>query len=99
MISILHNLAQTNNCRLPPFPPYHSGLISPHHSSPHPLEYTNGEPDTHLASDTNPDRRHPYGRRMAVLGHALSPYSPMGEHCSFPQTYPVAHLLLNGPHD
>jgi hypothetical protein len=45
--------AQANNRRLPPLSPHHPSLISPHCAASHPLEHTNGEPDAHLACDTN----------------------------------------------
>ena len=55
MTSVYDDPAQANSYRLPPLPPYHPGLISPHHPTPHPLEHTDGELDAHLASNTNSD--------------------------------------------
>lgn len=56
MISLRTISAQpANQDRLPSLAPYHASLLGAHCPTSHPLEHTHGEPDTHLASNANPD--------------------------------------------
>ena len=88
-----------NTLRLPPLPPNHTSVISPHYTPPHALEYAHGQLDPHLASVEDSNRRCTHGRRMAMLGYAIASNPSLGKHCAFPQIDPMDDVLTNGSND
>jgi hypothetical protein len=91
--------AYTNTSRLSAVASNDPGLLGPHHSPAHTLEHAHGKPDTHLASDSNANRRFPDWRCVAVFSHAFASNPPLGKHRSFPQADSMAYLLAHGSHD
>jgi hypothetical protein len=90
---------RTNPRRLSTVASHDPGVLGPHHSPAHTLEHAHGQPDAHLASDADANRRRPHGRRVAVLRHAFAPDPSLGKHRAVPQADSMANLLAHGPHD
>ena len=91
--------SHTDMIRLSALTPHDSSFLGPNHSPTHSLEHPHGKPHTYLACYPDTDRRLPNRRRVAVLGHAIAPYTSVGEHRALPQIDSMADLLAHGSHD
>lgn len=85
--------------RLPPITSHHTSFVCPHNYASDTLVRPNGWFGVHLALNSHADRWNANWRRMAVLRHALTPNTSLGEHRSIPQTDTVADVLADGSND
>ena len=78
--------------------PIHVSFIGAHRSHHHFVDRPHGRAHPHLAALPNPGGWSLDRRRLALFDPASLPArATVGEHCTIPQTHPMAVLLHHGP--